>query len=149
MSLAKGRITRILVQNFGSNMRGLYSADQTEKAWSLFARIKGRAEKDLVTLQSSYPGRLNIYNVRPGGVTPSQPGRRNLAFKIMDAVLVPTLKVVYPGMLSPVGELAKVLHDLAVGDGKALDEKGLVGIEDQGRLVRSVGVRALYAAANK
>jgi len=30
-----------------------------------------------------------------------------------------------------------------------LDEKGLVGIEDQGRLVRSVGVRALYAAANK
>jgi len=128
-----------------SNM--VIRADQTEKAWSLFARIKGRAEKDLITLQSSYPGCLNIYNVRPGGVTPSQPGRRSLAFQIMDAILVPTLKVVYPGMLSPVGELAKVLHDLAVGDGKALG-KG-VGVEDQGRLVRSAGVRALYAAANK
>jgi len=122
-------------------------ADQTEKAWSLFARIKGRAEKDLITLQSSYPGRLNIYNVRPGAVTPSQPGRRNLAFKVLEAVLVPTFKVVAPGMVSPVGELAKVLHDLAVGDGKALPEKG-VGIEDKGRLVRSAGVRAMYAATS-
>jgi len=146
MSPAKGGsfLFSCLLVN-ASNM--VIRADQTEKAWSLFARIKGRAEKDLITLQSSYPGRLNIYNVRPGAVTPSQPGRRNLAFKALEAVLVPTFKVIAPGMVSPVGELAKVLHDLAVGDGKAL-EKG-VGIEDQGRLVRSAGVRAMYAAAAK
>ena len=93
-------------------------ADQTEKAWSLFARIKGRAEKDLITLQSSYPGRLNIYNVRPGAVTPSQPGRRNLAFKVLEAVLVPTFKVVAPGMVSPVVSWRRCYMIWQLGMGK-------------------------------
>ncbi|GAA5960026.1 hypothetical protein JCM21900_004026 [Sporobolomyces salmonicolor] len=48
--------------------------DQREgKAWQMFGRVKGRAEKDLALLPTSgYPS-LAVYNFRPGGIVPIHP----------------------------------------------------------------------------
>ncbi|CEQ40598.1 SPOSA6832_02220, partial [Sporobolomyces salmonicolor] len=48
--------------------------DQREgKAWQMFGRVKGRAEKDLALLPASgYPS-LAVYNFRPAGIVPIHP----------------------------------------------------------------------------
>ncbi|TFK53438.1 hypothetical protein OE88DRAFT_1655575 [Heliocybe sulcata] len=119
-------------------------ADPNEKAWTLFGKIKGRAEKHLLALPSdpAYSA-LRIFNVRPGLVTPPNTDRpRGAAKKVLiDWVFGPVFKTLAPGSVSPTSELSKVLVDLATGDGSALKEGP--GIEAEGRCVRSSAIRKL------
>ncbi|KAI9864382.1 MAG: hypothetical protein M1813_003302 [Trichoglossum hirsutum] len=118
-------------------------ADPTEKTFTLFGRIKGRAERDLVSLPTSDPSlsSLRIFNVRPGYVEPSQVRDRSLALKFVDYTLLPALKRLLPGQVSPQGVLGKVLTDLATGDGEPLTAG--TGVEAEGRTLRSSGIRRL------
>ncbi|KAJ3160031.1 hypothetical protein HDU86_001296 [Geranomyces michiganensis] len=111
-------------------------ADVTEKTWTLFGKIKGRCEKDLVAFSSEPAGAsLRVFNVRPGYVDPSV---RPVA--VMTYVLAPLLRGLAPSMVSPVAELSKVLVDLALGDGEPLVGDG---IEAGGRTIRSNAIRRL------
>ncbi|KAL1691652.1 hypothetical protein GGG16DRAFT_102346 [Schizophyllum commune] len=106
-------------------------ADPTEKSWALFAKIKGRTERDLLKLaadsapspsSTSSPSHpiFRAYNVRPAAVCagklyPYPDRQRPLAYRVLGPIMGPALRVVSPGMLSPTDEIATVLVDLATG----------------------------------
>ncbi|KAJ7170226.1 hypothetical protein C8R46DRAFT_1091607 [Mycena filopes] len=121
-------------------------ADPTEKTYTLFGKIKGRAEVALRALPSTPEySALRIFNVRPGGVLASSPEDQSagtgLPRRFMLATVGPLLRAVMPSMVSPTKVLSKVLVDLAIGDGEPVPAGP--GIEDDGHLVRCVGVRKL------
>jgi hypothetical protein len=118
-------------------------ADPTEKTFTLFGKIKGRAEAALLALPStSAYSALRVYNVRPGYVDPPKHHRpRSAVRKIVEFVVAPSLRLLIPSQVSPTGILSKVLVDLATGDGNAL--QGESGIEAGGRTVRSLAIRRL------
>jgi len=60
--------------------------------------------------------------------------------KLAESALVPVLKAVYIGMLSPTRDLGRVLTDLAVGDGEPLVGPGVSG---EGRTVNNAAMRRL------
>ena len=110
----------------------------------LFGRIKGRAERALLALPTSNLSltSLRIYNVRPAYVHPPAYHRpRQFYLKIADYTLAPIMKQLTPGQMTPTGVLARVLADLAVGDGEPLPPG--TGVEDGGRLLRNIGIRRL------
>ncbi|KAH7098263.1 hypothetical protein BKA62DRAFT_375041 [Auriculariales sp. MPI-PUGE-AT-0066] len=113
-------------------------ADTTEKSWTLFGKIKGRAERTLAELPSTDPAYapLRVYSVRPGMVDPPEPHKSESLTK---RVLGPVFRTLTPSMVSPTPELARVLVDLALGDGAPL--KAAPGIEANGRTVRSKAIR--------
>jgi hypothetical protein len=119
------------------------SADPTEKTFTLFGKIKGRTEVALRALPSTPShGALRVFNVRPGFVDPSPLDKRenSLSKRILLSVAGPLLRLV-PSQVSPADVLAKVLLDLATGDGNPLAPG--TGIEDDGYRVRCIGVRKL------
>ncbi|KAI9762607.1 MAG: hypothetical protein M1840_001200 [Geoglossum simile] len=119
-------------------------ADQTEKTFTLFGRIKGRTERALLALPASNLSltSLRIYNVRPAYVYPAARGRsRPFAVKIADLAIAPIMIRFLPSQMSHSGVLAKVLTDLATGDGEPLSAG--TGVEDEGRLLRNIGVLRL------
>ncbi|TAQ83644.1 hypothetical protein B7494_g8031 [Chlorociboria aeruginascens] len=111
-----------------------------------FGVVKGRAEAALLEL-GKQKDNLKVFSVRPAGVDPSAheeiwgflPNKTGMA-GMAEKVLLPVLRKTMPGMISPTKELARVLTDLAMGDGEAL--KG-VGIEGEGRTVRNAGLRRI------
>jgi hypothetical protein len=109
---------------------------------TFFGKIKGRAEAALRALPPSHSA-LHIFNVRPGFVDPSphSPKPASTMKRVGLGILSPTLRTVMPNMVSPADTLAKVLVDLATGDGSPIPAGP--GIEDEGRTVRSVGIRKL------
>jgi len=120
-------------------------ADPAEKGLQLFSRIKGRTEKDLLTLPNSSPSfsSLRIYNVRPGFVDSSisevpldRP--QTLLERVGRRVLAPLFWVV-PGLRIPSDKLGEYLVRLALGDGAPA--KGGQGIEAGGRTIRNTAVR--------
>ncbi|KAJ7492289.1 hypothetical protein FB451DRAFT_1217741 [Mycena latifolia] len=114
-------------------------ADPTEKTFTYFGKIKGRTEAALRALPSTSPqGTLCVFNVRPGFVDPPRPG--GLSKRVMLGIVGPLLRLI-PSQVSPSDVLAKVLVDLATGDGEPVPPG--IGIEDEGRTVRCVGVRRL------
>ncbi|KAJ7070708.1 hypothetical protein C8F01DRAFT_975646 [Mycena amicta] len=117
-------------------------ADQEEKASRLFAKIKGRTEKELRSLPSEYP-MLRIFNVRPGYVEPTQTERSSLSFstRILHGIAGPVLNTLASKLVSPADVLAKVLVDIATSNGDALAPG--VGVEDDGLLLRCSGIRRL------
>ncbi|KZV83779.1 hypothetical protein EXIGLDRAFT_655739 [Exidia glandulosa HHB12029] len=114
-------------------------ADPTEKSFTYFGKIKGRAEAHLLSLPSTSPS-LRVYNVRPGFVDPGSNGwHRNESF-LRTSVMAPLWRVTMPAsLISPTEELAKVLVDLASGDGRAVKEGK--GVEAEGRTLRSSVIR--------
>lgn len=118
-------------------------ADQTEKARAMFGRIKGRAEKDLLDLADGT--HLSVYNLRPaaidGSASASQPERARSMQDSISAWLFPVVKAVAPKWHIPVDSLARVAIDLAVGDGKSLEQDA--GVEADGRTLRNVAIRRL------
>ena len=123
----------------------LYSADPTEKTFTLFGKIKGRAEAGLLALPSTPAySALRVYNVRPGYVDPPEHHRpRSLAQTVAQSILAPPLRLFLPSQVSPTGILSKVLVDLATGNGDALQAAKGSGIEAGGRTVRSSAIRRL------
>jgi len=85
--------------------------------------------------------------VRPAGVDPSEhteikeflPKHTGLR-GVVEGVMLPILRVAADGFLSPTRELARVLVQLASGDGEALSGKG---IEGEGRTLRNQAVRRI------
>ncbi|KAJ7754966.1 hypothetical protein DFH07DRAFT_868487 [Mycena maculata] len=117
-------------------------ADPSEKTWTLFGKIKGRAEAALRALPSTPPHTaLRVFNVRPGFVDPpDQRHKKKLSRRLVYGAIAPLLRLL-PSQVSPSDVLAKVLVDLATGDGNALASG--VGVEDEGRTLRCVGIRRL------
>jgi len=113
-----------------------------------FGVIKGRTEAALLTLSKdpAYP-LFKQYSLRPGGVDPGAhseihqfiPEKEGLAKKA-EQVLIPVVKTLFSGMHSPTKDLARVLTDLALGDGEPLSGKGVDG---EGRTIANVGMRRL------
>lgn len=118
-------------------------ADQTEATRTMFGRVKGRTEKDLVDLAGD--SRLSVYNLRPGGIDGSasvaKPDRPRIMAERLAGWLYPVMRAVAPKYITPVDSLAKVAVDLAVGDGEPL--KAGDGVEEDGRTLRNVAIRRL------
>jgi hypothetical protein len=135
-------LTTTLPRHLTSPLR---SADPTEKTFTLFGKIKGRAEAALLSLPSTPAySALRVYNVRPGYVDPPEHHRaRSLGRTIVESVIGPPLRLLMPSQVSPTGVLSKVLVDLASGDGDALRVEKGSGIEAGGRTVRSSAIRRL------
>jgi hypothetical protein len=114
----------------------------TEQTFTFFGKIKGRAEKALLSLPSepAYTA-LRPFNVRPAHVIPPEHHRvRSFGTRLIDATVSPLLRTVAPAFTSPTGALAEVLVDLATGNGEPLTGNG---IEAEGRTLRNTAVRRL------
>lgn len=113
-----------------------------------FGLIKGRTEAALLALSKdpAYPN-FKPYSLRPGGVDKSAHEEikefvpeKNALMKATEMLLMPVFRATLTSMVSPTKDLARVLTDLAVGDGEALSGKGISG---EGRTVENVGMRRL------
>ncbi len=60
--------------------------------------------------------------------------------KAFETVLLPTFRVLMPKMISPTRDLARVLTDLACGDGGAVEGSGVSG---EGRTLNNAAMRRL------
>lgn len=93
----------LLAQN--SNMVFTYVSgahtDGTEKGRSMWARVKGKTENDLMKL--AFRG---VYNFRPGVMVPF-PGQQN--WKTLYKVIAKMLKVVAPKSVLAVGEVGRAM----------------------------------------
>ncbi|KAE8453896.1 hypothetical protein EG329_007672 [Mollisiaceae sp. DMI_Dod_QoI] len=115
-----------------------------------WASIKGRAESSLLALsKSSEFANLRPISVRPGGVDPAKHEEihgflpeKGLFRKVLEGVLVPVLRGVVPGMMSPTRELGGVVVGLAVGEGGAFED-GEEGVSGEGRTLSNVKLRKL------
>ncbi|KAK5938873.1 hypothetical protein PMZ80_009065 [Knufia obscura] len=129
----------------------------------LFGRVKGRTETELIELMDTQPysKNLKVFNVRPGGVdagaeadqkivnelTHANDGgtggttRNTLGMRAMEKLLLPVFRSgVYKAMHSPTAEMARVMVELAVGDGEPVNVRGA---EAGGRTLRNVALRRL------
>lgn len=112
-----------------------------------YGKVKGQAEKALLELSKATPS-LRFYSVRPAAVDatyhkeihPFMPRQKQFMIRAGNFVLLPVFRAVYTKMVSPTRELSQVLVDLALGDGKPLEGKGIL---DDGRTVSNVGIRRL------
>lgn len=134
----------------------------------LFGRVKGRTETEMIELMHTqqYGNILKVFNARPGGVDPGSEGdqkvvhelahandggtggaiRNSLSFRVAEKVFLPVFRAgVYKGMHSPTGELARVLVEMAVGDGEPVTVKG---VEAGGRTIPNIALRRLGGSVN-
>lgn len=117
----------------------------------LFGRVKGEAELSLLSLAKQQKG-LAVYCPRPGGIwnpdaaewAESQ-ARQSFSIKMVRKFALPVYKAVYPSMLIPTPDLAKVLVDMALREGgEAYDAKELgPGVGSEGRVLQNVAIRRL------
>jgi hypothetical protein len=85
--------------------------------------------------------------LRPAGIDTAfhseihdwMPKRKGME-KLVDSRLLPILRYTWGGMISPTKDLARVLTELASGDGAPLEGKG---VEGEGRTINNVGMRRL------
>lgn len=117
-------------------------ADPTEKSRTFFGKIKGRTETALLALSSPHPS-LNVFNVRPAYVDPTQSSiptdRKRKWYERSVDFLAPVMRTVIPSMVIPSDKLGEYLVKLALSDGSPR-EKG-DGIEAEGRTVRNWAIR--------
>ncbi|RDW80019.1 hypothetical protein BP6252_04657 [Coleophoma cylindrospora] len=115
-----------------------------------FGVVKGRAEAALIALGKEYPN-LKVYSARPCVIDYSQhpeiheyvPKRSGL-IRVAETVMLPVAKYVLPSKHSPTKELARVLTELAMGDGKDLTG---AGISDEGRIASNLALRRIVSPA--
>lgn len=120
-------------------------ADPEEKVSTMFGRIKGRTEKDLLATAAATPS-LAVYNLRPGAIDPmgqkTTPDRGFSFLRDVPIVLLgPILKIAYPSMHTPANKLAEVAIKLATGDGAPV--AGGKGVEADGWTLRNTAIRRL------
>ncbi|KAF2207233.1 hypothetical protein CERZMDRAFT_88619 [Cercospora zeae-maydis SCOH1-5] len=107
--------------------------DAESEKGMMYSRIKGRTEKNLVEMMKELES-LKVYNVRPGVINVQGQYLAQKGVTMWDrfATGVGNLfEVVYKGMVVPAPSLARVMVNLATGDGEPLP-KG-VGVEGDGR----------------
>ena len=107
MSLAK------LLAELNSDLILIYvsgaGTDSSEKGRSMWARIKGKTENDLIKMPFK-----NVYAIRPGGRT-STPGLKNkfTILKLMNPVL-PLLRRLLPKMICSLREVGIAMINVAI-----------------------------------
>jgi uncharacterized protein YbjT (DUF2867 family) len=93
-------------------MRFLYisgvGTDRTEKGRSMWARVKGRTENDLLNLAS-----IEAYGVRPGYLHPIPGLKHALPYYRYVTWMYPILSVLAPGSASTLEQLAKIMLSVA------------------------------------
>jgi len=107
MSLAK------LLAKLNSDFTLIYvsgaGTDSSEQGRSMWARIKGKTENDLIKMSFK-----NVYAFRPGGITPT-PGLKNTftILKLMNPVL-PLLRRLLPKMICSLREVGIAMINVAI-----------------------------------
>jgi len=94
------------------------STDSTEKGKSMWARVKGKTENDLMKLPFK-----KVYNFRPGYMHPT-PGLRNtLSYYKYITWLYPLLKLIAPNQVSTLKDLGlAMIHSVTKGYNKQILE---------------------------
>jgi len=119
----------------------LFQADPTEKSPFIFGKIKGRAEKDLHELSTSLPS-LRTLALRPAMIDPEgDPQRPRNAAEYLVQATGAVFRCVWPSGVIGTKPLARVLVDLATGDGNPLPPGP--GIIAEGRTIRNTAARKL------
>jgi len=96
-------------------------ADSTETSTTLFKRVKGRAENNLIKAGEESGGRLGATIMRPGYFFPSNAypqdarNQRSTTLRLTDKLLGPALSVFYPAGLISVEEIGKFALEAARG----------------------------------
>ncbi|GJJ06617.1 hypothetical protein Clacol_000810 [Clathrus columnatus] len=123
-------------------------ADQTEKAMSLFAKVKGRTEKTLLALpqQSTDLSSLRIYNIRPGAIDPEGEILKTTPPSALERyggmIIFPLLRTrMMKSFVIGTNPLAKTLIQIAKGDGEPIPAGK--GVEYDGRVLRNTALRRM------
>ena len=82
--------------------------DRTENGRSMWARVKGRTENDLLKL-----GSIEAYGVRPGYLHPIPGLKHALPYYRYVTWMYPILSVLVPGSASTLEQLAKIMLNVA------------------------------------
>ncbi|KIP05442.1 hypothetical protein PHLGIDRAFT_119816 [Phlebiopsis gigantea 11061_1 CR5-6] len=96
------------------------SADPTEKSIQMWARVKGRAEKDILALCASEPG-MRAHILRPGYFRPPREypadwqHQRSTAESILDRLATPVFNLLVPSLVLPMNEFGTVALEVAKG----------------------------------
>lgn len=110
-TLTIGIATVLAKQNPG--LRFLYisgvGTDRTEKGRSMWARVKGRTENDLLAIPS-----IEAYGVRPGYLHPIPGLRHTLPYYRYVTWMYPILRTLAPGSASTLEQLAKTMLNVAL-----------------------------------
>ncbi|KAF7193877.1 Leucinostatins biosynthesis cluster protein T [Pseudocercospora fuligena] len=118
-------------------------ANAEKETGQLFARVKGRAERELLKLQEQEPS-LRVYNIRPGGIHPEgnylaerTPTMTDKGIRWLGAAF----EKVYKSVVISTDSLAKASVKLAIGNGEPIPPGK--GIEYDGRLIKNTALRRL------
>ena len=92
--------------------------DSTEKGKSMWARVKGKTENDLMKLPFK-----QVYNFRPGVLEPSKGAKNVLPMYKYLAWLMPVIKMLAPNYVSTLRQLATAMINVSIkGYGKQILE---------------------------
>jgi hypothetical protein len=106
-------------------------ADQAEKGWAIFSRVKGRAEKALVNIENESDNSFRAVNIRPGGIIPTDERKAQLPW--LARVGVPLLGYVMPSRMIHANDVATAALQLAATeDGWEKRDKEQLIIENDG-----------------
>ena len=103
--------------------------DGTEKGNSMWARVKGKTENDLIKLPFK-----QVYNFRPGFMLPTKGLKNTLPLYKYTSWLHPLIRKVFPGMVSTLAELGlAMINAVRFGyDKQVLEVKDIVRIAKKG-----------------
>jgi hypothetical protein len=108
----------------------------------LYSRVKGQIEQALFDFSKQNP-MFKVYNVRPGGVDWTNHSEIH-AFIPQQALykraLIPSLNVVYKGIMTPTRPMGRIMMELAMSKGERL--KGS-GVEMEGTVVGNAAIRRM------
>ncbi len=83
--------------------------DSTEKGKTMWARVKGKTENDLVKIPFK-----SVYNFRPGAMKPTKGLKNTLGFYKWLGWLLPVIKIISPNSVCTLGQLGKAMINAAV-----------------------------------
>lgn len=105
--------------------------DSSEQGRSMWSRIKGKTENDLIKMPFK-----NVYAFRPGGITPT-PGLKNTftILKLMKPIL-PLLKLLFPKMICSLKEVGLAMINASLYG----YDKNIIEVTDIVKLSRTISV---------
>jgi len=115
-------------------------ADPKEKSHQMWARVKGRTEKDLASFCSTHSG-LQAHILRPGYFFPpkeypaDRENQRSATAGCVDKVIGPVASTLIPNMVSPPSEMSQVA--VAVAKGR-WPQSELIGSKEMRKLVKEL-----------
>ncbi|SRR5258705_2696377 len=119
--------TTLVNQNPGMTFCYISGAgtDSTEKGRSMWARVKGKTENDLMKLPFK-----NVYNFRPGIIKPTKGLKNALSFYKYLGWLLPVIKLFAPKYITPLKDLGKAMINAATKgyDKQVLEVKDILAL---------------------